>query len=687
MERMERIRYGGDYNPEQWPEHVWLEDVALMREAGVNTVTVGVFSWARIEPRPGTRDFGWLDRVLDLLHAHGVGAILATPTASPPPWLGHRHPATLPVTADGVRLGHGSRNQYCPNSAVYREHADAVVEDLAARYSGHPAVEMWHVNNELGPWCWCEDNCAPAFRTWLRDRYGKGEEGLDALNQAWGTAFWSQHYGDWDEITPPRRAPYLMNPAQELDYGRFQSDALVGCFDAEAAILRRHDPGIPVTTNLIPDYFAVDQWRLRGRMDVASVDSYPDPALGADAGASHAYASDLARSLSRGQPWVLMEQAPSEVNWRPVNRHKKPGQMRLYSLQAIARGADASLFFQWRQSTAGAERFHSGMLPNTGTGSRVFREIKAHGEELGTLARVAGTTVRARAAIILDWPSRWALGWRGKVSERVDYQRIVQAWHAALWRENVTTDFASVTDDLRGYPLVLAPALHVLSERDVEHLAAYVAGGGHLVAGHLSGTVDENTRLHPGGWQAGGLRSLLGRVGGGAAPAGRGRDGPMRLGAVRRVRRRGLDRAGARRGRRGGGAPGRRRRGRHPARPRRRRGLVPVGPARGRRAGGDPGRGGAERGCRPGRGGAAAGGRGGAARRRHIPAQSHRRAGPDRARRYCGSPGALRRPDGDRVNAGVVLPSARAAPRAPTIFPAVPAPTTAINRSPGKTTR
>jgi beta-galactosidase len=507
---MNRIRYGGDYNPEQWPEEVWLEDMELMRRAGVNTATVGVFSWARIEPRPGARDFAWLDRVLDLLHENGIGAILATPTASPPPWLGHQHPDTLPVTRDGVRLGYGSRNQYCPSSPVYRERATAVVEDLAARYSQHPAVVMWHVNNELGPWCWC-DNCASAFQSWLQKNYVD----LDALNAAWGTAFWSQHYGAWDEIKPPRAAPYLLNPAQELDYSRFLSDALVACLDAEAAILRRHAVSsgrvaLPVTTNLIPDYFAVDQWELRGRFDLASVDSYPDPASGAEAGATHAYAADLARSLSGGRPWVLMEQSPSEVNWRPVNKHKKPGQMRLYSMQAIARGADASLFFQWRQAAAGAERYHSGMLPQTGTRSRVFGEVAEHGRELAGLTGVAGTTVPARVALILDWPSRWALGWRGKISDRVDYQKIVKDWHAALWRANITVDLVSVADDLRGYDLVLAPALHVLSATDAERLARYAADGGHLVVGYLSGTVDEHTRFHPGGYQAAALSSALG---------------------------------------------------------------------------------------------------------------------------------------------------------------------------------
>jgi beta-galactosidase len=208
-----------------------------------------------------------------------------------------------------------------------------------------------------------------------------------------------------------------------------------------------------------------------------------------------------------------MEQAPSEVNWRRVNKHKQPGRMRLDSLQAIARGADASLFFQWRQAASGAERFHAGMLPNAGPDTRTFREVVEHGRELAEnedLRNLAGTTVTARAAIVLDWPSRWALGGRGNPSERMDYQRIVKLWHASLWRQNIAVDFVRVSDDLSGYDLVLTPALHVLSTVDAEHLARYAADGGCLVVGYLTGTVDETTRLHPGGYQAAALREALG---------------------------------------------------------------------------------------------------------------------------------------------------------------------------------
>ncbi|QFZ21827.1 beta-galactosidase [Saccharothrix syringae] len=497
---MSRLRYGGDYNPEQWPEEVWAQDVELMRRAGVTTVTVGVFSWARLEPRPGERDFGWLDRVLDLLHAGGIEVFLATPTASPPPWLGHRFPETLPVDFDGRRLAYGSRNQFCPSSPVYREHALALVGDLARRYADHPALALWHVGNELGQVCHC-DVTAAHFRRWLRGRYGD----LGALNDAWSTAFWSQRYGEWDEVIPPRRAPYVLNPGQRLDFARFCSDALVECFVAERDVLRSATPGVPVTTNFMGLSQVVDCWVLAAHEDVVSHDWYPDPADPTSHVVS-AMSFDLMRSLKRG-PWLLMEQAASAVSWRRRNPPKPAGQLRAQSVQAVARGADAVCFFQWRASRGGAEKFHSGMLPHAGPDSRVFREVEALGADLEALAPVAGTGVTAQVAVVLDWESWWAVGLDAHPSDDLDLLDRVRDCYEPLFDLGVTVDFAPASADLSAYRLVVVPNLYLV--RDPGPLRSFVEGGGTLVMGFFSGLVDEHDRVHPGGYPAP-FRELLG---------------------------------------------------------------------------------------------------------------------------------------------------------------------------------
>ncbi|MHC0428939.1 beta-galactosidase [Streptomyces sp. O3] len=498
-----RLLFGGDYNPEQWPEEVWPDDVRLMREAGVNSVTLGVFSWARIEPRPGAREFGWLDRVMDLLHENGVGVVLATPTASPPPWLGRLHPETLPRDEDGRTVWWGSRQQFAHSSPVYRRYAAAITEDLAARYGSHPALTLWHINNEYCTYDW-GDEAARAFRAWLRAKYGT----LAALNEAWGTAFWSQRYDSWEEIIPPRRAQYLRNPTQALDFKRFTSDALLECYRAERAIVARHSPHLPVTTNFMPLWSGQDAWAWAEHEDVVSVDVYPDP-RDPRAGQYNAMIGDLTRSQAHG-PWLVMEQAAGAVNFRGVNHPKPRGLNRLLSLQSVARGADGVCFFQWRASRQGAEKFHSGMVGHAGPDGRGFAEVKRLGAELSRLApAVAGGRVTADAAILHDWDSWWADQQEGRVSARLDHPEVVRAWHRALWEANITTDFAHPEHDLTPYRMVLVPRLYLLSDAAIAGLVAYVAGGGTLVCGFHTGVADRDDRVRAGGMDAR-LRGLFG---------------------------------------------------------------------------------------------------------------------------------------------------------------------------------
>ncbi|WP_306316528.1 MULTISPECIES: beta-galactosidase [unclassified Streptomyces] len=506
LPRVPGLLYGGDYNPEQWPEEVWKEDAALMREAGVSMVTVGVFSWARLQPGPDDWDFGWFDRLLDLLHAHGISVDLATATASPPAWLVRAHPEILPVTADGVRLEFGSRQHYCPSSPEYRAAAVHLARKLAERYGDHPAVALWHIHNEYGDHvteCFCPRSAAH-FRDWLRAKYGT----VDALNHAWGTAFWSQRYGTYDEVEPPRTAPGPVNPTQLLDWRRFCSDALLALHRAERAVLAEVTPDTPATTNFMSMFKALDYWEWARHEDFVSDDAYPDPA-DPRAHINAALNYDLMRSLKRGRPWLLLEQAPSAVSWRPVNVPKKPGLQRLWSLQAVARGADGVMYFQWRASRAGAEKYHSALLPHGGTASRGWRETVRFGQELARLAEVAGSRITADVAIVLDWDSWWAMESDDHPSARMRWRDLLRPWYDALHARGVTVDFAPPSADLTGYRAVLAPNLHLLRTADAERFTAYVAGGGHLVCGPFSGVVDEHDHIHDGG-APGPLAALLG---------------------------------------------------------------------------------------------------------------------------------------------------------------------------------
>lgn len=442
-----RIEFGGDYNPEQWPRDVWREDVALMREAGVSLVTVGVFAWARLQPGPDEWSLEWLDEVMDLLHEGGIAVDLATATASPPPWLTARHPEVLPVDEHGRTVWPGARQHWRPTSPIYRGYALTLAGVLAGRYRDHPALVAWHVNNELG----CHnahdysDDAAQAFREWLRERYLV----LDALNDAWATAFWSQGYSGWDEILPPRLAGAAPNPSQTLDFWRFSSDALRDHLRAERDLLRDISPGVPMTTNfmVMANAQRMDYASWASDVDIVANDHYvfPEP-LGRD---ELSFSANLTSGLACGDPWWLMEHSTSAVNWQPVNHAKRRGELERDSLTHLAHGADAICFFQWRQSAA--------FLPSS--------ELDLRGEAL--------------------------------------------AWYRALLDAGFRCDVLPAHADLSGYRVAIAPMLHVLGATDAARLADRVRGGLHLVATYFSGVADPRMHVHLGGYP-GALRELLG---------------------------------------------------------------------------------------------------------------------------------------------------------------------------------
>lgn len=502
------LAFGADYNPEQWPREVWEEDIRLMREAGVNIVSLAIFSWARIQPSREEWDFAWLDEVMDLLHGGGIGVDLATATASPPPWLTAAHPEILPVTASGETVWPGARQHWRPTSPVFREHALRLVRRMAERYAGHPALVAWHVSNELG----CHniydysDDAARAFRDWLRTRYTT----LESLNHAWGTAFWAQRYSAWEQILPPRLAASHPNPTQQLDFKRFSSDALKEYLRAERDTLRAITPAVPVTTNfmVMGGTKGMDYADWAGEVDFVSNDHYVVP--GPQSRDELSFSANLVSGIAQGRPWFLMEHSTSAVNWQPVNLAKAPGDLARDSLLHVAHGADAVCFFQWRQSAAGAEKYHSAMLPHAGADSELFRAVTDLGRKLRALAPVADSVREpAPVGILFDWDSWWASEQDSHPTSRLDYHQEALDWYSALLGLGVRADVVTAHSDLSGYQLLVAPVLHVVPAALAKELTRYAENGGHLVTTYFSGVVDENDHVWLGGYP-GALRELLG---------------------------------------------------------------------------------------------------------------------------------------------------------------------------------
>ena len=510
-----QLFFGGDYNPEQWPREVWHEDVRLMREAGVNLVTLGVFSWTNLETSEGHFDFGWLDEIFELLHANGIGIDLATATASPPAWLTKAYPEMLPVNAAGTRLSHGGRQGYCVSSPIYKRKAAELAGQLAKRYGNHPALKMWHINNEYGchnPLCFC-DVSAAAWRTWLQNKY----DSLDSLNQAWGTNFWSQRYHEWDEINPPRQTPdgTFPNPTQMLDYRRFSSDQILDLFLAEKDAIRAIDSAHPITTNFMSmkHFLNIDYWRWASEVDFVATDHY----LIAEDLENYidlAFQADLTRGFAQGKQWLLMEHSTSAVNWQERNLAKADGEMISNSLAHVARGSNGAMFFQWRQSISGSEKFHSAMVPHAGEDSRIFRNVKELGAELKRLAPVAESfTQKASVAMVFDYQSWWALSQRNLPTTSIDYPQLAHDWYRALWKLGISVDFISPDVSpltLAEYRAVLMPMTYLLSQNQERKFIEYVNQGGSLVASYFSGISDESDVVKLGGYGGSLVRDCLG---------------------------------------------------------------------------------------------------------------------------------------------------------------------------------
>ncbi|WP_433352412.1 beta-galactosidase [Micromonospora saelicesensis] len=488
-----KVPFGGDYNPEQWPEDVWKQDYRLFDTARIDLVTLGVFDWALTQPAEDTYDFALLDRIVERASAEGRGICLATGTGAHPPWLAKAYPEVTRTDFEGRKHRFGQRHNSCPSSPVFRRLSTELARRVARRYADTPAVLAWHVGNEYGGACYCA-LCAAGFRNWLRHRYGT----LDELNEAWYTTFWSHTFTDWDEIEPPsaltehwRGPDHTAFPGITLDYLRFTSDAMLTNFRDEKAAIRESSPTLPVTTNFMGMYRPIDYHRWAPHLDFVSWDNYPpDDGSAARMALTH----DLMRGLKDGQPFWLMEQTPSCTACRDANPLKRPGLMRLWSWQAVAHGADAVLFFQLRASRGASEKYHGAVIGHAGrSDTRVFREVAELGAELERLGPASlGARTPARVALLFDWDSWWALELSDGPSRLVRYQQVVLAYHRALWDAGVDLDVVAVTADLSRYDVVVAPALHLLKGDLPQRLEAVATRGGSVLTTYLSGRVDEN---------------------------------------------------------------------------------------------------------------------------------------------------------------------------------------------------
>jgi beta-galactosidase len=490
------FRFGVDYYPEQWPETRWETDARLMREAGFNVVRLAEFAWSRLEPREDQFDFAWLDRAIDLLHAHGMDVVLGTPTASPPVWVMRKHPDAYRVLEDGRRLTFGNRRHYCPNHPGFRERTCAIVTAMAQHYAGHPAVIGWQIDNEFGDRCYCE-SCAGAFGNWLAGRYGT----IQALNERWGTAFWSQEYADWNEVPLPLRIARAPNPGLHLDYFRFASDSYVDYQDLQIDILRRICPGQFITHNLMGfKYEQLNYFDLAKALDFVTWDNYPrhhrTPEIEPDP-AVLAINHDTMRGLKRQNFWVMEEQA-GPAGWENVSTSPRPGEIRLWSWQAIAHGADGIVFFRWRTARFATEQYWHGILEHHGDVGRRYAEVKRMGAEVARIgAEVLSTNPHAEVGLVLSYDSRFAFQAQGNSS--FSYPGHLAALYAAFHRRNVPVEVVAPDADLTAFKVVLAPALHVLPPEVAAQLRDFVSRGGILLSTArtgVKGTDNEVVELH-----------------------------------------------------------------------------------------------------------------------------------------------------------------------------------------------
>ena len=481
----------------------------IFKDAHINSATINVFSWAKIQPSENEYNFEELDAIINMLSEENYDIVLATSTAALPAWMFRKYPEVARTDYQGRHHTFGQRHNACANSLIFQKYASALVNELAKRYAANPHVTCWHISNEYGGECYCE-NCAKAFRVWLREKY----KTIEALNKAWNMEFWGHTVYDWDEIVLPNALGDGMEDGintafagLSIDFRRFTSDSILENYKMERDIIRKYNKDVVITTNLMGTYKGLDYFKWAKEMDIVSWDNYPsyDTPWGLTA-MNH----DLMRGL-KDEPFMLMEQTPSQQNWQPYNSLKKPGQMRAQSYQTIAHGADTIQFFQLRRSVGGCEKFHGAVIAHAGTeNTRVFREVKQLGEELERLSDlIPGSKNTAQVGVIFDWDNYWALEYTSGPNEDLLYVDQIYQYYKYFYDNNIPVNMITVDSDFSKYKVVVAPVLYMVKEGMKEALEKFVADGGILITTYMSGIVDQSDNVHLGGYP-GSLRQLAG---------------------------------------------------------------------------------------------------------------------------------------------------------------------------------
>ena len=508
-EKVQKILYGGDYNPEQWPEEVWAEDMRLFKKAHIDVVTLNVFSWAALQPDEDTYTFEKLDRIMDYATENKMKICLATSTGAHPAWMARKHPDILRTEFNGMKRKFGSRHNSCPNSSTYRKYSVLLAEKIAARYGKNPNLVAWHISNEYGGECYC-DTCEKAFRVWLEKEYSNLEE----LNRCWNTSFWGHTFYDWEDIVLPNLLSehFAENrtcaQSISLDYRRFMSESILDCYRLEYDAVKKITPDISITTNLMGFYKPLDYQKWAKYMDFISWDNYPS---NEESYSSIALKHELMRGIKQGKPFALMEQTPSVTNWLPYNALKRPGVMRLWSYQAVAHGSDTVMFFQLRRSIGSCEKYHGAIIDHVGNeDTRVFREAATMGEELEIIGNLTlGARHNSKTAIYFDWENWWAIEYSAGPSINLSYVNEILNFYTALNKLNISTDIIGADDDMSQYNLVIAPVMYMVKPGQDEKIKDFVKNGGSFITTFFSGYVDDHDLVTPGGYP-GKLRDLLG---------------------------------------------------------------------------------------------------------------------------------------------------------------------------------